>query len=54
MAKKDLKESIEIIESPEALREEVSKVEKVIEKNSKTIFNLLLFYLYGYFNFNWF
>lgn len=38
MAKKDLKESIEIIESPEALREEVSKVEKVIEKNSKTIF----------------
>lgn len=38
MAKKDLKESIEIIESPEALREEVTKFEKTIEKNSKTIY----------------
>lgn len=41
MAKKDIKDSIEIIESPEALAKEVSNIENLFKKNSKMIYGLV-------------
>jgi hypothetical protein len=40
MAKKEKVESIEIIESPEALQQEVSKVTELVDKNKSGIATL--------------
>jgi anion-transporting ArsA/GET3 family ATPase len=37
MAKKEKNESIEIIESPEALQQELTKVNNVFEKNKSSV-----------------
>jgi len=41
MAKKEKVESIEIIESPEALQQEVSKVTELVDKNKSSVATIL-------------
>jgi predicted negative regulator of RcsB-dependent stress response len=57
MAKKETNESIEIIESPEALQQELTKVTDVVEKNKSSVIVAVLVVvgaIVGYFGFNWY
>jgi predicted negative regulator of RcsB-dependent stress response len=57
MAKKEIKESIEIIESPEALQQEVSKVTSYFEQNKSTLFTVIgvaVVVIAGYFGYTWY
>ena len=57
MAKKEKVESIEIIESPEALQQEVSKVTDLVEKNKSgvaTILGGLVIIIAAYFGYQWY
>ena len=57
MAKKENKESIAMIESPEALQQEVSKVTGYFEQNKSSVLTLvgvLVVVIAGYFGYNWY
>jgi predicted negative regulator of RcsB-dependent stress response len=57
MAKKENKESISMIESPEALQQEVSKVTGYFEQNKSSVLTLvgvLVVVIAGYFGYNWY
>jgi TolA-binding protein len=57
MAKKEKKDVMEIIESPEALQQEVSKVTGFFEKNKSTILGAgiaLIALVAGFFGFQWY
>ena len=55
--KKEVNESIEIIESPEALQQEVSKVTNYFEQNKSTLFTVIgvaVVVIAGYFGYTWY
>ena len=57
MAKKEKVESIEIIESPEALQQEVSKVTELVDKNKSSIATILgglVLVVAAYFGYQWY
>lgn len=57
MAKKEKKEAIEIIESPEALQQEVSKVTGYFEQNKSSVLGIgivLVVFIAGFFGFKWY
>ena len=57
MAKKEKKDVMEIIESPEALQQEVSKVTGFFEENKSTTLGagiVLIAFLAGFFGFQWY
>ena len=57
MAKKENKESIAMIESPEALQQEVSKVTGYFEQNKSSVLTrvgVLVVVIAGYFGYNWY
>ena len=57
MAKKENKEIIAMIESPEALQQEVSKVTGYFEQNKSSVLTLvgvLVVVIAGYFGYNWY
>jgi predicted negative regulator of RcsB-dependent stress response len=57
MAKKEKVESIELIESPEALQQEVSKVTELVDKNKSSVATLLgviVIVVAGYFGYQWY
>jgi tetratricopeptide (TPR) repeat protein len=57
MAKKEKVESIEIIESPEALQQEVSKVTELVDKNKTsvaTILGVVVVVVAAYFGYQWY
>ena len=57
MAKKEKVESIEIIESPEALQQEVSKVTELVDKNKSgiaTILGVVVLAVAAYFGYQWY
>ena len=57
MAKKEKVESIEIIESPEALQQEVSKVTELVDKNKSsvaTILGVVVVLVAAYFGYQWY
>ena len=54
--KKDVNESIEIIESPEALQHELEKVTGFFDQNKSTVIGaavLVVAIIVGYFGFHW-
>lgn len=57
MAKKEKNESIEIIESPEALKQELTKVNNVFEKNKSSVIIAVIVVIgaiVGYFGMTWY
>ena len=57
MAKKEKVESIEIIESPEALQQEVSKVTELVDKNKSSVATILggiVLVVAAYFGYQWY
>jgi len=57
MAKKDIKEAIEIIESPEALQQEFNKVQNAFEKNKSKVFSVIagvVIVIGGYFGYQYY
>jgi len=57
MAKKDIKDAIEIIESPEALQQEFNKVQSAFEKNKSKVFSVIagvVIVVAGYFGYQYY
>lgn len=57
MAKKDIKDAIEIIESPEALQQEFNKVQSAFEKNKSKVFSVIagvVIVIAGYFGYQYY
>lgn len=57
MAKKEIKDAIEIIESPEALQQEFNKIQSAFEKNKSKVVSVIagaVIVIAGYFGYNYY